>query len=109
MGGRDQVVQAEATRVVRDDRPDLGHRFGSRPRSKVPDQQQRDRHECRDPHYERDEPGAGAPELLPDPGAGPAVSNVLRRVSYGVSRALPGGIHTPFAFNLQAYARQSEG
>ncbi|OFW07960.1 MAG: hypothetical protein A3H96_24295 [Acidobacteria bacterium RIFCSPLOWO2_02_FULL_67_36] len=59
--------------------------------------------------FDRVAVGAGAPELLPDPGAGPAVSNVLRRVSYGVSRALPGGIHTPFAFNLQAYARQSEG
>lgn len=50
--------------------------------------------------------GVGAPELLPDRGAGPAVSNVLRRVSYGIARALPGGIRTPLAFNLQAYARK---
>jgi SAM-dependent methyltransferase len=52
--------------------------------------------------------GVGAPELLPDPGAATAASNVLRRVSYGFARGLPGGIHTPLAFNLQAYARRRE-
>jgi SAM-dependent methyltransferase len=50
--------------------------------------------------------GVGAPELLPAEGSAPRriVSNVLRRGVYAAAR-LPGGVHTPLALNLQAYAR----
>ena len=52
--------------------------------------------------------GAGAPELLPvDRGSRlrRAASNALRVAVYAAASA-PGGVHTPLALNLQAYARR---
>ena len=46
---------------------------------------------------------AGAPELPPARGLRTAVSNAFRQSVYFAAR-LPGGVHTPFALNLQAYA-----
>lgn len=47
----------------------------------------------------------GAPELLPldSSAAGRAASNAVRLGVYAAAR-LPGGVHTPLALNLQAYA-----
>lgn len=36
-----------------------------------------------------------------------AASNVARRVLYQTARACPWGVHTPLAFNLQAFARRA--
>ena len=48
----------------------------------------------------------GAPEL-PDQGGGTAAaSNVVRRALYRAAMLLPGGVHTPLALNLQAFARR---
>jgi 2-polyprenyl-3-methyl-5-hydroxy-6-metoxy-1,4-benzoquinol methylase len=48
----------------------------------------------------------GAPEL-PDAGAiASRVDRMARTLAYGVARGVPGGTHSPFAFNLQAYARR---
>src|SRR5262245_60835507 len=48
--------------------------------------------------------GAAAPELRPDARALRArLSNVVRLTTYALAR-LPGGVHTPLALNLQAYA-----
>lgn len=47
---------------------------------------------------------AGAPELA-DIGAASSLDRLLRLVAFHSVRVLPGGIHTPLAFNLQAYAR----
>jgi SAM-dependent methyltransferase len=44
-----------------------------------------------------------APPELPDG----AASHVARMVPYTIARLLPGGVHLPFAFNLQAYARRA--
>ncbi len=49
-----------------------------------------------------------APEIVqPDDARGLSRygMNALRRVSYAVTRALPGGVHTPLALHLQAYAQ----
>jgi SAM-dependent methyltransferase len=43
-----------------------------------------------------------APPELPDG----AVSHVARMLPYTIARLLPGGVHLPFAFNLQVYARR---
>ena len=48
----------------------------------------------------------GAPELPPRAGAGGALSRTSRRALHLVARAIPGSVHTPFALNLQAYARR---
>ena len=47
---------------------------------------------------------AGAPEL-PHAEA-TSVDRAVRRLAFGAVRAMPGGIHTPLAFNLQAYGRR---
>jgi SAM-dependent methyltransferase len=52
--------------------------------------------------YEAIDVRAGAPELLPTTGVRALASNLLRLVCYGAAR-LPGGVHTPFALNLQAF------
>jgi hypothetical protein len=46
------------------------------------------------------------PEMPEGQGAPSAADRLVRSVSYGVARALPLGIRTPLAFNLQAYARR---
>jgi SAM-dependent methyltransferase len=48
----------------------------------------------------------GAPELPPRGGMQAAVSRSVRLGAYCVASWLPGGIHTPLAFNLQAFARR---
>jgi SAM-dependent methyltransferase len=48
----------------------------------------------------------GAPELSPNGSGAPSVDRALRRAAFHTVRALPGGVHTPLAFNLQAYARR---
>ncbi|HEY7054923.1 MAG TPA: class I SAM-dependent methyltransferase [Vicinamibacterales bacterium] len=48
---------------------------------------------------------AGAPELSQNGFAG-SFDRTLRLVAFRTVRALPGGVHTPLAFNLQAYARR---
>jgi len=46
-----------------------------------------------------------APEL--DEGAGAsAPGSLLRRGAFALARVIPGGVHTPLAFHLQAYARR---
>jgi SAM-dependent methyltransferase len=45
-----------------------------------------------------------APELPPREGRRGEI--VVRRAAFAVARAVPGGVHTPLAFNLQAYARR---
>jgi SAM-dependent methyltransferase len=51
---------------------------------------------------------AGAPELLPRSWPGrtgaQAASALLRHATYAAARLLPGGVHTPLAMNLQAFA-----
>ena len=44
---------------------------------------------------------AGAPELPES-----AASRLLRRLAFIPARVVPGAVHTPLAFNLQAYARR---
>lgn len=56
--------------------------------------------------FERVTIALGAPELPDRAGFGTAASNVGRRLLYRVGSILPGGIHTPLALNLQAYARR---
>jgi SAM-dependent methyltransferase len=48
----------------------------------------------------------GPPEIPPAAGSGAALSNVVRRALYEAGRLVPGGIHTPLALNLLAYARR---
>lgn len=48
----------------------------------------------------------GPPELPPVQGGLAALSNLARRSLYRVGKLLPGGIHTPLALNLLAYARR---
>ncbi len=49
----------------------------------------------------------GPPELPAAPGVTALVSNLVRRALYRAGRLLPGGIHTPLALNLLAYARRA--
>jgi SAM-dependent methyltransferase len=46
------------------------------------------------------------PELPPAGNATGALSNLARRILYDAGRAVPGGVHTPVALNLLAFARQ---
>lgn len=48
----------------------------------------------------------GAPELHGGRGASAIASRAGRRVLHLASRLLPGGVHLPITFNLQAYARR---
>ena len=48
----------------------------------------------------------GPPELPPAQGGLAALSNLARRSLYRAGKLLPGGIHTPLALNLLAYARR---
>ena len=48
----------------------------------------------------------GAPELPEAHGVFGAASNGVRRVLYRAGRMVPGGVHTPLALNLQAFARR---
>jgi SAM-dependent methyltransferase len=48
----------------------------------------------------------GAPELVERPGVGSRFSNLMRMSVYTAAR-LPGGVHTPLALNLQAYAMKA--
>jgi SAM-dependent methyltransferase len=47
-----------------------------------------------------------APEMPEGEAAASRVDRVARTLAYRVAGALPGGTHTPLAFNLQAYARR---
>jgi 2-polyprenyl-3-methyl-5-hydroxy-6-metoxy-1,4-benzoquinol methylase len=49
-----------------------------------------------------------APEIAQASDLGPTrrmAMNSCRRIAYAISRAVPGGVHTPVALHLQAYAR----
>jgi SAM-dependent methyltransferase len=46
---------------------------------------------------------AAAPELPPGEYASARVDRLLRLSAFHVVRGMPGGVHTPLAFNLQAY------
>jgi SAM-dependent methyltransferase len=48
----------------------------------------------------------GPPEIPPAIGRAAALSNVGRRMLYVAARLVPGGIHTPLALNLLAYAHR---
>src|SRR6185295_12899841 len=48
----------------------------------------------------------GAPELPPGGGSRGWLSRRLRLALHHVSRLMPGGVHLPITFNLQAYARR---
>jgi len=50
--------------------------------------------------------GIGPPELPPGRGAVAVISNLARRTLYRTGRLMPGGVHTPLALNLLAYARR---
>ena len=50
--------------------------------------------------------GIGPPELPPGRGALSVMSNLARRTLYRAGRLVPGGVHTPLALNLLAYARR---
>lgn len=50
---------------------------------------------------------AGAPELHGGRGIGAVCARTGRRALHLASRLLPGGVHLPITFNLQAYARRS--
>ena len=49
---------------------------------------------------------AGAPELPPTRTLSAVAGRVARLAAFRTARLLPGGVHTPLAFNLQAYARR---
>jgi 2-polyprenyl-3-methyl-5-hydroxy-6-metoxy-1,4-benzoquinol methylase len=49
---------------------------------------------------------AGAPELPPNGTVAARADRALRLGTFRAARVLPGGIHTPMALNLQAYARR---
>ena len=49
----------------------------------------------------------GAPELPDGADARTRIDQLARRFAFRVASGLPGGTHTPIAFNLQAYARRS--
>ena len=48
----------------------------------------------------------GAPEMPEGADARTRIDQLVRRLAFRVSSELPGGIYTPAAFNLQAYARR---
>jgi SAM-dependent methyltransferase len=48
----------------------------------------------------------GAPELPPGGGTRTALARALRLALFAGARMFPGGLHTPLALNLQAYARK---
>ena len=50
--------------------------------------------------------GIGPPELPPGRGAVAIISNLARRTLYRTGRLMPGGVDTPLALNLLAYARR---
>jgi hypothetical protein len=50
--------------------------------------------------------GIGPPELPPGRGALAVISNLARQTLYNTGRLVPGGVHTPLALNLLAYARR---
>ena len=50
--------------------------------------------------------GIGPPELPPGRGALAVISNLARQTLYRAGRLVPGGVHTPLALNLLAYARR---
>jgi hypothetical protein len=52
------------------------------------------------------EVAVGPPEIPPPSGHAAALSNLFRRALYRAGRLLPGGVHTPLALNLLAYARR---
>jgi SAM-dependent methyltransferase len=58
--------------------------------------------------FDRADVRVGAPELPDHPGIGTFVSNLGRRGLYRAGSLLPGGVHTPLALNLQAYARRPQ-
>lgn len=49
----------------------------------------------------------GAPELPPDGGAAGVAGRAVRRAAHALASLLPGGVHAPITFNLQAYARRA--
>lgn len=51
--------------------------------------------------------GVGPPELPPARGGLATTSNIARRLLYRAAWIVPGGVHTPLALNLLAYARRS--
>jgi SAM-dependent methyltransferase len=50
--------------------------------------------------------GIGPPELPPARSGLAVMSNLARRTLYRAARLVPGGVHTPLALNLLAYARR---
>ena len=58
--------------------------------------------------FDRADVRVGAPELPDRPGLGTTLSNLGRRILYRAGSLLPGGVHTPLALNLQAYARRPQ-
>jgi len=50
--------------------------------------------------------GIGPPELPPARGGLAIISNIARRTLYRAAWFVPGGVHTPLALNLLAYARR---
>jgi SAM-dependent methyltransferase len=50
--------------------------------------------------------GIGPPELPPARGGMAVISNLARRTLYRAARLVPGGVNTPLALNLLAYARR---
>jgi SAM-dependent methyltransferase len=50
--------------------------------------------------------GIGPPELPPARAGLAIISNLARRTLYRAARLVPGGVHTPLALNLLAYARR---
>jgi hypothetical protein len=48
----------------------------------------------------------GCPELFEGSSLARRAARVFRSAVYSVGSALPGGVHTPLALNLQAYARR---
>ncbi|MFH5805803.1 class I SAM-dependent methyltransferase [Alienimonas sp. DA493] len=56
--------------------------------------------------YDRVEVGVGAPEIAGRAPLRRAASRVVRRAVFRTARTLPGGVRTPLAMNLQAFARK---
>jgi hypothetical protein len=48
----------------------------------------------------------GAPELPPGGGVRGLAGRISRLSLHHLARLMPGGVHTPITFNLQAYARR---
>ncbi|MCA1651333.1 MAG: class I SAM-dependent methyltransferase [Acidobacteria bacterium] len=51
--------------------------------------------------------GPAVPELPAGDGLACVASRTVRMALYHAARLLPGGVHAPFAFNLQAYGRRT--